>query len=553
MIVKKIKQGQRRKTTKNQYVKSLINYVFARSAHAENDKVSHFGSRNFLTETLDAQLEEMLAVIEGAPRSSCPVNHWVLSWKGGEKPTNEQFEEVVDIFITELGLQKHLVLYACHQNTEKQHLHLIINRIDPDTYQSIKVEKGFDIEIAHRAIAKIEHKQGWASEERARYFVDEAGKVIRTRTTCPPGERVKKAGRAKSWRAEAVEVRQGGCSAESQAQAIVERVINHVAGWREWHRALADFGLRYDKSGSGAVIRVGAVEVKASSAHRRASLTQLERRWGAYQSGTEVGIDVGDEGTTVPTPVLDPAGRTSVPEPNQGRQDAEKKRGEDIKRVAREKLAEQQKQVRERLRKLHAEQRQALFQRTWVGRGIALRALQSVLAREQAAERARLKNRQAGDRAALHSANPPLWGGLMPGRFVGMGGIDLTPVDFHVDIRGFYPVIQSDGTVFYQDAIGRLSFSDVGEKIYAHTSDLAAVLAMLQLAAAKWGAIEVFGEDKFKQMCAAIAWEHGIVITNPEFQHFFTEEEADYRYWRNSNQRQSQSPTHDSYAGWAGW
>ena len=43
----------------------------------------------------------------------------------------------------------------------------------------VQPHKGFDIEAAHRIAAEIEHKQGWASNENARYRVNEQGQIAR--------------------------------------------------------------------------------------------------------------------------------------------------------------------------------------------------------------------------------------------------------------------------------------------------------------------------------------------------------------------------------------
>ncbi len=507
MIVKKIGVGKRRKTSKRDYIKALVKYVFGRTAGAVADKVSHSGSRNFISEKLDAQLNEMLAVVDGAPRSSEPVSHWIVSWQAGETPTAAQLEEAVDIFIEEFGLKKHLVLYACHQNTRNIHLHLIINRIDTKTYRSIKVNGGFDIEAGHRAIARIEQQQGWILSPRARYTIhQQTGDAMRS-------SRVPKKPADESGRPSEKETVAGDFgSAESQARAVVEVLIDNsdVSSWADWHRRLTESGIRYEQSGSGAVFFVDTIAVKASAVHRKASLLQRERLWGAYQSASDFGF----------SPVLHPVSRTVVkPEPGitEQWQTTEKKLRELAEREAYARLDAQQKLELQQMRERQDAQRRQLQARSWVKRGLELRALKSILAYELATERARLESKQRAERRALKAEMARFGGGVMSGTGTGTRAIAT------VDICGFYPLAEAGSSeVWYRDVWGRLAFVDVGERIYIYTNDRAAILAMLQLGMEKWGAVEVFGDDDFKQRCAEMACENGIVLTNPELQAYFT-------------------------------
>jgi hypothetical protein len=63
----------------------------------------------------------------------------------------------------------------------------------------------------------------------------------------------------------------------------------------------------------------------------------------------------------------------------------------------------------------------------------------------------------------------------------------------------------------------RVSFTDRGKRIDVwQQQDEAAVLAALQLGAQKWGTVTITGPSEFKQLCAQLAAQHGIRISNPE-------------------------------------
>jgi hypothetical protein len=67
--------------------------------------------------------------------------------------------------------------------------------------------------------------------------------------------------------------------------------------------------------------------------------------------------------------------------------------------------------------------------------------------------------------------------------------------------------------------IGAIAFTDHGDKVeIAQWKDREAVLAAMQLAAQKWGALTINGTESYKAIAVDLAAEHGFKITNPELQ-----------------------------------
>ena len=58
--------------------------------------------------------------------------------------------------------------------------------------------------------------------------------------------------------------------------------MRRAQDWRELHTSLAEHGMRFEKKGSGAVLWVGEVAVKASVAGRDCGLPALQKRLGAF-------------------------------------------------------------------------------------------------------------------------------------------------------------------------------------------------------------------------------------------------------------------------------
>jgi len=168
MIVKKMKRTNFSKS-KAVMISELVDYIFAAQDELGKQKLAHFGSLNFLTTTRAAQKNEMIALAEESIQSKMPVSHWILSWKDEEQPTPEKVDFAVQYFLNLMEWRAHQAFYAVHKNTDNLHVHILVNRVHPDTLKVHRPNGGFDIDRAHLAIAKLERIQGWACEENSVY------------------------------------------------------------------------------------------------------------------------------------------------------------------------------------------------------------------------------------------------------------------------------------------------------------------------------------------------------------------------------------------------
>ena len=276
MIVKKLKRTSFKKS-KAVMIGGLVDYILASHDEEGRDKLAFAGSRNFLTTTVAAQKKEMISLAEESIQSRMPVTHWILSWQENEQPTREQVDEAVSFFLRGMGLAEHHTFYALHKNTGNYHLHIAVNRTHPYTQKVIQPHRGFDINEAHKIVAEIEHRQGWAPQINARYRVNEQGYVVknlRHRTQVKPKPK-----------AEDFENATGEKSAQRIAQERGHAIIQSASCWEELHAGLDAVGLRFVRKGSGAVIFVGDTAVKASSVDRNFGLSKLCKKLGEFKPG----------------------------------------------------------------------------------------------------------------------------------------------------------------------------------------------------------------------------------------------------------------------------
>ncbi len=521
MIVKKIKAN--RIKAKAAHIRDLTDYIREPSKVNKDEKILYSNGRGFLCDGHKSQQSEMIALASEAVRSKNPVAHYLMSWREGEQPSPEQVESAVSIFMDELELKDHQAIYALHKDTDNIHLHLAVNRVHPETCKVIKPNKGFDIEAAHKAIARIEHAQGWQREQNGRYQVLENRELGREPTD-------KNQPRQPEQRKRDMENRTGEKSAERIAIEDGAPVIKQASTWEQLHHELSKKGMRYEKTGSGATLFVGDIGIKASSADRGASLSKLQKRLGPYEPSQQR------------QPIAE-----RTPEPIKkdlpGWDDYIKGRKAHTaeKAAARLEQSKRQDQERQQLAEQQKTKRQDILAGTWKNKGDLLNALRSVLAAEQAAEKAELKEGQQKEREQIRQQYRPYpdleqWQRQQrkpelaeqwrhrasePQRIEG----DQTEPPTPRDIRAYTAEIVGKQVHYRRKAdaeqgtLGAVAFVDKGKSIDIYDwRNRDTTLAALQLSAQKWGSFSVHGNDDYKALCAKLAAEHGFNIANPELQ-----------------------------------
>jgi hypothetical protein len=522
MIVKYI-ANPKAQSSKASRIGSLLDYIEA-DGRADAQKAEYIGaSGNFYSDSQQGQRAEMVALAIEATRSKDPVDHWLLSWKEGEQPTQAQCNEAVEILKQHLGMSSdHLAVFALHRNTENYHLHVVLNRVHPDT---LRVEdKGWCIDKAHKAIAEIIQVQGWEAERNARYLADRNGQVTRASGVREPQPRSK---------ARDHENATGEKSCERIAMEKAAPILLNAQSWAQVHEGLAQVNMRYERKGSGAMLWVGDQPLKASCIGREFSRLRMEERLGEYQPDTR-------SNTMVPLP------RTAEPlRPDMPANWAEYRKTLGANRKQKDAVQLQQRMDHRAARDMQSaefrKERSALYQGgKWSGD--ALNVARSLLAADHAKRKAELMERQKRERDSLRmrfgrrktfeqflveQGEPQLveqWryrDTETPGAAI-LGDGDEIPRKR--DIRDFTAQVRQSAhtrlaEIHYSSRSdpSRVSFTDRGKRIDVwQAQDEAAVLAALQLAAQKWGALTITGPDEFKQLCAQLAAQHGFKINNPE-------------------------------------
>jgi len=84
-----------------------------------------------------AYLKMQAGVKRGGRVCEDPVKTLSLSWHKDDKPTPEHMIESADAYLKHMGWDGHQALYVGHNDTEHRHIHIILNRVNPDTGRTL--------------------------------------------------------------------------------------------------------------------------------------------------------------------------------------------------------------------------------------------------------------------------------------------------------------------------------------------------------------------------------------------------------------------------------
>jgi hypothetical protein len=499
--------------------KSSFRDLIAYCASKDPAKAIHVGYQNILSPETAAV--EMEALATDNKRCKNPVFHMILSWREMELPTNKQADEAVEIALKELGLSDCQALWVLQNDTHNRHVHIVVNRIDPETGRAIIPANGWTKKALERAARKIELAQGWEIERSGFYAVDAEGKITeKTRSGEPSVSSSARDGEAHT----------ATKSAERICQETAAHVMREARTWEELHEKLAEQGITFERKGSGAILSVNGVIVKASKAGRDISLSKLEAHLGAYRQ-RENSVIVEDR----PKEAVKRVNASGV-KSNWECYTTSREKYFSEKKEAAAALASQQKEERAGLYRVQKAEREKIFSRSWKGMGASLNRARSVMAAKQQSEKLNLKDKHSHERAEIKKRFPARFPNFktwletaeenpeafLSFRYQDAGTIrgtrephDTVPTP---DIRAFTPSVWNKGGVAYR-ALGEnnAQFIDYGKKIVmAEKCGEEAILAALQLACQKWGSAVVNGSDEYKRKCAELAIRHNLKLSNPE-------------------------------------
>jgi len=261
---------------------------------------------------------EMEAVASQCRRLRAPADyHLVVSWHENEHPTLEQAFEAGRHALAALGMESHQYVMAVHGDTANAHLHVAVNRVDPETYRAVSPFRDY-IKL-DRAMREVELEQGWSHDRGPTVVREIEGREpevvlafkeqTQGRGLDEPAPVQQKARDLQSWSGD----RPFTEWVREAAPALKEILAREGVGIEDVQRTLGDYGLELQRKGSGLVVvhhHDPELVAKASQVARFLSREQLERRVGLLDDRVPTFREVGRE---MPAPAVEVNTSTTTP------------------------------------------------------------------------------------------------------------------------------------------------------------------------------------------------------------------------------------------------
>ncbi len=87
-------------------------------------------------------LKRLVGGSRGGRKLAKPVLHYSLSWARDETPAKREMSRAVDGSMEALGLECHEALIVAHEDTRHPHVHVVANRVDPETGKAATLGNG---------------------------------------------------------------------------------------------------------------------------------------------------------------------------------------------------------------------------------------------------------------------------------------------------------------------------------------------------------------------------------------------------------------------------
>lgn len=250
MIIKSVKVNCSKTS-----LRFLTNYL---EQSKQNENQTRVADRFFFNQTKEAfDLQtcatDMLQVMNKNERvKNAKYAHYVLSLEEGQTLSHDEWKEYLSKTLKSLGLEEHQAYAVMHCDTDNQHVHLVVNKINPNT-----------LNVAQLAYEKLNLKKLRTdiNEELDLRFNQSQSKEL---------------SKTKSFNSNQ--------SFTSYVSQLKDQLFK-ANSWQEFFKILHDNGVTYKQHGNGYVFQSldQQFATKASNINRNFSIKKLELKFGKLE------------------------------------------------------------------------------------------------------------------------------------------------------------------------------------------------------------------------------------------------------------------------------
>lgn len=243
----------------------LARYLQTGKEGTDPDRVEWVEGRNLPTSDPETAGLLMRATAARSDRIERPVYHIALSFDPDDPVGRTQMVQVADRLLKDLDLRDHQALIVAHGDTRHAHLHLMVNRVHPETFRAWDPKN--DYARIERSLREQERELGLRPVPGHHYRLEGREPPDRAETLTT--------GQLRRWE------RTGEAPFDELVRSSAQRDLLDAASWKDLEERLGRRGLRIDVRGQGLVVTDGEESVKVSNVAPGVSRTSLEERFGA--------------------------------------------------------------------------------------------------------------------------------------------------------------------------------------------------------------------------------------------------------------------------------
>lgn len=242
---------------KNDGAKVLFEYMLDQNNGMEKVEAYNFSNCSF--ENQEDNIAEILNTQAlNTTSKQDKTMHLVVSFQEDEHPSFEVMKSIEIELMKALGMEKHQRLSVVHSNTNNLHMHIAVNKVDPDT---MKVKNPYnDVKILQETAIKLERKFGLKIDNHISSNDKGQNKYNKHTMSCD----------FETW-----------VKTKLNAEVSMLLAANKTT-FQDLRKCLAKYDLEFRERRKGFVISSKSEKLfcKASSVHRELSKQALEKRFG---------------------------------------------------------------------------------------------------------------------------------------------------------------------------------------------------------------------------------------------------------------------------------
>tara|TARA_R110000782_G_scaffold268961_3_gene366206 strand:+ start:1953 stop:3791 length:1839 start_codon:yes stop_codon:yes gene_type:complete len=225
----------------------------------------------------------MRATANLSSRTKKPVLHLPISWTKGDasKLDRETMEQVADKVLTELGLEEHQAAIYAHNDTGHKHVHIIVNRVHPETGKAWSTSR--DWQRINKVLAREEHALGLEVVDHWGVDMERDLERVKERLQVEDFTDWPRPTDGEQKQAEREQRLPDKPFSKEQTKDLRETIgvdFEEASSWKELEARLAAKGFTLMPKGQGAVITDGRQVAKLSQMGRGIRLKGLEEQFG---------------------------------------------------------------------------------------------------------------------------------------------------------------------------------------------------------------------------------------------------------------------------------